>query len=161
MKPAVLILVLLLAACAGNAAPTITNVQPTSLPQTTLENPVQESTEIPVEPPTAPAQAEAETARPAWQTIALTNSRTGERFSLADFAGKTVYVEPMATWCTNCRAQMHRVVPVYEELSADNRFAFVSLSVGESITDSDLAGYADREGFDWIFAIATQRCWQN
>ncbi len=108
---------------------------------------------MPTEPATAPAQAEVE--RPAWQTIALTNARTGERFTLADFAGKTVYVEPMATWCTNCRAQMHRVVPVYEELRADSRFAFVSLSVGESIADSDLASYADREGFGWIFAIAT------
>jgi thiol-disulfide isomerase/thioredoxin len=137
MKSALFIFVLLLAACT-TAAP---------------DNSAQQPTNAPSEAPTESVQEES--ARPAWHTIALTNARTGEIFTLADFAGKTVYVEPMATWCVNCRAQMHRVVPVYEELSADSRFAFVSLSVGENIADSDLATYADREGFGWIFAIAT------
>ena len=33
------------------------------------------------------------------------DARTGQTFTLADLQGKTVYVEPMATWCTNCRQQ--------------------------------------------------------
>ncbi|KPK07150.1 MAG: hypothetical protein AMJ56_13680, partial [Anaerolineae bacterium SG8_19] len=41
--------------------------------------------------------------RPAWQQLTLTNARTGETFTLADFGGQTVFVEPMATWCSNCR----------------------------------------------------------
>jgi hypothetical protein len=36
--------------------------------------------------------------RPDWLTLPLTNARTGETFTLADFAGKTVFVHPMATW---------------------------------------------------------------
>jgi thiol-disulfide isomerase/thioredoxin len=148
MKPALLVLILLLAACAAAIDPTATSIPPTGESETALNSP----TPQPLDSPAGSDPAEAE--RPAWQTIVLTNARTGEPFTLADFAGSTVYVEPMATWCTNCRAQMQRVVPVYEDLRADSRFAFVSLSVGESIADSDLASYADREGFGWIFAIA-------
>ena len=44
-----------------------------------------------------------------WQDLPLTNAQTGETFSLADFAGQTVYVEPMATWCANCRQQLGNV----------------------------------------------------
>ena len=48
------------------------------------------------------ACAQAETApanpRPDWLTMPLTNARSGETFTLADFAGKTVFVHPMATW---------------------------------------------------------------
>lgn len=148
MKPALLVLILLLAACA--AAPAPASIPPTREPETAPDNP--QPTDAPDTAPAGSAPTAAE--RSAWQTIVLTDARTGEPFTLADFAGSTVYVEPMATWCTNCRAQMHRVVPVYEDLRADSRFAFVSLSVGENIADSDLASYADREGFGWTFAIA-------
>src|SRR4051812_23657311 len=44
--------------------------------------------------------------RPSWQTLPLVDARSGEAFPRADLDGKTVYVEPMATWCTNCRQQM-------------------------------------------------------
>lgn len=134
MKMIAAVLIIILAACSSAAAPAPTNV--------------------PSQPESASVPAEAAASRPAWQTIPLTNARSGETFTLADFAGRTVYVEPMATWCTNCRAQMHRVVPVYEELRSDSSYAFVSLSVGENVSDADLAAYADREGFNWIFAVA-------
>jgi cytochrome oxidase Cu insertion factor (SCO1/SenC/PrrC family) len=90
--------------------------------------------------------------RPDWQTIELVNAHTGETFTLADFDGKTVYVEPMATWCTNCRAQMKQVIPVFEQLdSAD--YVFVSLSVAENVSNETLAAYADEQGYGWIFAV--------
>ncbi len=90
--------------------------------------------------------------RPAWQTIELVDARTGETFTFADFEGKTVYVEPMATWCTNCRAQMRQVIPVFEQLDSDE-YVFVSLSVAENVSDEVLATYADEQGFNWTFAV--------
>jgi hypothetical protein len=33
-----------------------------------------------------------------WRDIMLRNVQTGETFTLADFAGRTVYVHPMARW---------------------------------------------------------------
>ncbi len=91
---------------------------------------------------------------PAWQTLALTNARTGESFALADFAGKTVFVEPMATWCTNCRRQLGNVKDARSQLAAED-VVFVGLSVETTIGDGTLANYANEAGFDWLFAVVT------
>lgn len=92
---------------------------------------------------------------PAWMSIALTDVRTGETFSLADFAGKTVFVEPMATWCTNCRQQLGNVAAAKAQLGDSEDVVFVSLSVETNIGNGDLANYTEETGFDWIFAVAT------
>ena len=92
---------------------------------------------------------------PAWQTIALTDVRSGETFTLADFAGKTVFVEPMATWCTNCRRQLGNVAQAKAQLGDTEEIVFVSLSVETNIGDGDLANYTQETGFDWAFAVAT------
>lgn len=93
---------------------------------------------------------------PAWLDIELTEVNTGEPFTLADFPGKTIYIEPMATWCPKCRAQQQvvrdDVLPAFAE---SDDVLFLSLSVGENIADADLAAYSEREGFDWMFAIAS------
>lgn len=81
----------------------------------------------------------------------LTDVRTGEHFTLAQLAADgPILLEPMAVWCTNCRAQMHEVTRAHE--AAD--FQSVSLDVDLSETAQDLAAYADREGWDWRFAVA-------
>lgn len=90
---------------------------------------------------------------PTWATTPLTNAATGATFTLADFAGWTVYVEPMATWCTNCRAQQRDVRTVREQLG-EGDYVYVSLSVEPNDTTPSLAEYAVRENFPWIFAIA-------
>jgi thiol-disulfide isomerase/thioredoxin len=92
---------------------------------------------------------------PAWMSIALTDVRTGETFTLADFAGKTVFVEPMATWCTNCRRQLGNVAAAKAQLGNSEDVVFVSLSVETNIGNGDLANYTEETGFDWVFAVAT------
>lgn len=92
--------------------------------------------------------------RPAWQQLALTNVDTGEMFTLADFAGKTIFVEPMATWCSNCRRQLTNVRDAKQQLLSDD-VVFVALSVETNLENADLAIYADQAGFDWLFAVAT------
>lgn len=92
--------------------------------------------------------------RPAWQQLALTNARTGESFTLADFEGRPVFVEPMATWCTNCRQQLTNVREAKQQLANDD-VVFVALSVETNIDDATLASYADGSGFDWLFAVIT------
>ena len=83
--------------------------------------------------------------------VALTDVRSGESFTLADLsADQPVLLEPMAVWCTNCRAQQHEV----KRAQADGSFVSVSLDVDLSESSADLAAYADREGFDWRFAVA-------
>jgi cytochrome oxidase Cu insertion factor (SCO1/SenC/PrrC family) len=92
--------------------------------------------------------------RPAWQQLTLTNARTGETFTLADFGGQTVFVEPMATWCSNCRRQLTNVRDAQQQLAEDD-VVFVALSVETNIDDAALASYADEAGFDWLFAVVT------
>jgi thiol-disulfide isomerase/thioredoxin len=104
----------------------------------------------------APEEAVEEPAidRPAWQQIALTDSRTGETFTLADFAGKTVFVETMATWCTNCRQQLKNVKEVAAQVDSED-VVFIAISVETNISAEQLAQYQQNEGFDWSFAVAT------
>jgi cytochrome oxidase Cu insertion factor (SCO1/SenC/PrrC family) len=90
---------------------------------------------------------------PAWQKVQLINARTGETFTLADFKGKTVFVEPFATWCSNCRAQLKNVKAARQQL--DDQHVFVALSVETNISPEAVAKYTNDQGFDWVFAVMT------
>ncbi|MEZ4594672.1 MAG: TlpA disulfide reductase family protein [Chloroflexota bacterium] len=92
---------------------------------------------------------------PLWMTTELTDVRTGETFTLADFAGKTVFVEPMATWCTNCRRQLGNVAEARAQLADRDDVVFVGLSVETSLTNENLANYTNETGFNWTFAVVT------
>lgn len=84
--------------------------------------------------------------------VELTDVRSGDVFTLAQLAADEgpVLLEPMAIWCSSCRAQQHEVV----EAHAVGDFTPVSLDVDLSEAPEDLAAYADREGWDWRFAMA-------
>ncbi|MGB7339350.1 MAG: redoxin family protein, partial [Phototrophicaceae bacterium] len=110
-------------------------------------------TAIPTSQPTTVPVTNAYNA-PDWTNLQLVNAATGATFTLADFAGKTVLVEPMATWCSNCRAQQGYIATAMASLNPDE-FVFISLSVGENVTNGVLADYAQRNGFPQIFAVAT------
>ncbi len=97
---------------------------------------------------------------PAWAALPLVNARTGEPFTIADFAGRTIFVEPMATWCTNCRAQLTNVKAAKAQLAGDD-VIFVALSVETTLDQTALAQYAEEHGFDWVFAVATPELLQQ
>jgi cytochrome oxidase Cu insertion factor (SCO1/SenC/PrrC family) len=105
-------------------------------------------------PASADSSSASGTERPAWQHLALTNARTGESFTLADFEGKTIFVEPMATWCSNCRQQLNNVRDAKFQLDADE-VVFIALSLETNIADETLAQYANGSSYDWLFAVAT------
>ncbi len=96
----------------------------------------------------------------AWQQIPLTDARTGEAFTLADFAGKAVFVEPMATWCTNCRRQLGNVRDARAQIGDDN-VVFIGLSLETNISDDELAQYQSDYGYDWTFAVMTPELLQE
>ncbi|MFW5748889.1 MAG: hypothetical protein ACOCYT_04670 [Chloroflexota bacterium] len=107
--------------------------------------------------PEATEAAALDIERRPWQTFELTDARTGETFTLADFDGQTVYVEPMATWCSNCRAQLRSVSEALTRLEADGAaddIMFIALSVESTLNPEQLADYADDNSFDWTFAVA-------
>lgn len=163
------------AACSGGAQETAqlaTDVPPTDLPATSIpatDEPAEENADeaMPTvenaedtsdfennEEATTEDSTATETLmeRPAWQTMTLTDARSGETFTLADFEGQTVFVEPMATWCSNCRSQLGRVSQARGQLD-DNQHVFIALSLETTLQDADLASYADNQGFNWTFAV--------
>jgi thiol-disulfide isomerase/thioredoxin len=91
---------------------------------------------------------------PLWQTLAVINAATGEPLSLGDFKGKTVFVEPMATWCSNCRAQQGNVREAKAQLGDD--VVFVGLSLETTLPAESLARYAQDNGFDWTYAVMSE-----
>lgn len=102
--------------------------------------------------PTATTAAEPTPAPDALLAVELTDVRSGETFTLGELAAEhgPVLLEPMAVWCSSCLSQQREVVRAHESGS----FASVSLDVDLSEAPEDLASYADREGFDWHFAMA-------
>ena len=84
--------------------------------------------------------------------VELTDVRSGETFTIGELAATDgpVLLEPMAVWCSSCRSQQHEIIGAHD--LAD--FTSVSLDVDLSEAPADLASYADREGFDWAFAMA-------
>ncbi|MGH8732127.1 MAG: TlpA family protein disulfide reductase [Burkholderiales bacterium] len=104
----------------------------------------------PAASPTA-SPSEAATAADPLLTFELVDVRTGATFSLGDLAAeKPVLVETMAIWCTTCLAQQRAVVDAHA--LAD--FHSVGIDVDPNERAADLAEYAEREGFDWRFAMA-------
>jgi thiol-disulfide isomerase/thioredoxin len=99
-------------------------------------------------------------AQAAWMTLPLTVARTGQSFTLADFAGRPVYVETMATWCSNCRAQLTSVQEAITALKGQPP-VFIALSVETTLSPDQLAQYATDNGFEPIFAVATPELLQG
>lgn len=88
-----------------------------------------------------------------WATATLTDAATGEPFRIADLAGRTIFIEPMAIWCSKCRAQQGEFQSALGQLDAD-RVAYVVLTIEPSETADQLASYKDQNGFEGLYAVA-------
>ena len=141
----------LLAACADGDTSTSTaasdsNTSSTAAPSTTGAPAGADSANTSTTEPATGAdkdtQAPAELA--AWQTIELTDS-SGASFAFADLLGTPVFVENFATWCSNCKKQL--VDTQKAAKAAGENAVFVALSVETELDASDLADYAEENGF--------------
>ncbi len=101
--------------------------------------------------PTAPAPVLAQ----AWATAELTDVATGDSFTLAGLAGRTIILEPMAIWCSTCFAQQGHVYEALAELDPD-RVTYVLIDVDASETPEALGAYRERHGFTGTYAVATR-----
>ena len=98
------------------------------------------------------AVADALAERP-WAVATLTDVTTGEPFTIASLGGRTIFVEAMAIWCTNCRAQQGRFTEALASLDPST-VAYVVLTIEPSETAEDLARYKDQRGFTGRYAVA-------
>jgi thiol-disulfide isomerase/thioredoxin len=86
-----------------------------------------------------------------WQLIEVTDTG-GETFTIADLAGRPVFVENFATWCSNCRDQLRATQDA--AAAAGDDAVFLALSVETELDVDDMADYQRDNGFDDIrFAV--------
>lgn len=102
--------------------------------------------------PPAAVATEAPVLDQAWATVELTDVATGRPFRLADFAGRTVFLEHMAIWCSKCLEQQRQALAAAETLGDEVTFVVVDIEPSEGA--AALAEYADRHGFPFTYAIA-------
>jgi hypothetical protein len=88
-----------------------------------------------------------------WATATLTDVETGASFRIADLAGRTVFVEAMAIWCSNCRRQQGEFRSALERLDPDH-VAYVVLTIDPGETAEALARYKADQGFQGRYAVA-------
>jgi len=149
---------LALAACASpsatpGASPSASSPDPSSEASTPT------ATAAPAQSATTAPSPSAEAEIDALLAVELTDVRSGETFTLGELAADEgpVLLEPMAVWCTTCLSQQRQVVAAHEA----GAFTSVSLDVDLSESPEQLADFADREGFDWRFAMADAELYRS
>jgi thiol-disulfide isomerase/thioredoxin len=88
-----------------------------------------------------------------WANAPLTDVETGEVFTIAELVGKPLFIESMAIWCSNCRAQQGRFTEAFAQM-APGTAEYVVLTVDPSETAEDLARYKAERGFTGRYAVA-------
>jgi thiol-disulfide isomerase/thioredoxin len=74
-------------------------------------------------------------------------SDKGRTYKLSDFAGKVVYLDLWASWCSPCRAETPFLSAIYEKYKNDTRIAFVSIAVSDAETSWREALTQDKPGW--------------
>jgi hypothetical protein len=139
---------------AAFAAPGVSD-GPAATPSRTAPAAPAGSTTDPSAAPTAAtgARQSPEAALATWQTIAMSDVRSGETFTIADLAGRLVVIEPMAIWCSNCERQQREAAKALTALEGED-VVYISLDVDPGEAETDLARYAAERDFDWRFVVA-------
>jgi hypothetical protein len=156
--------------CAGPGAAEPTGAPPTPTPATTPgappsptatpdgagSSPTAAASAAPTGAPTpgstANPAAAALASRP-WATATLTEVASGQSFTIAGLAGRTIFVEAMAIWCTKCREQQNRFKEALGRIDPAT-VAYVVLTVDPGETAAELARYKRDRGFLGEYAVA-------
>lgn len=75
----------------------------------------------------------------------------GNEFSLSDFQGKVVFLEFMATWCSDCQKLTKEMKDVYSHFGDD--IIMISLDIDHDEDPDLLRDYAHKNNAKWIFAF--------
>ena len=91
---------------------------------------------------------------PEWFKANLTNARTDETFTVADFKGKVVLVETLAIWCSNCLKQQGQVLALHDLIGERDDFVSLGIDIDPNENAAALSSYIDKNGFDWLYTVA-------
>ena len=88
-----------------------------------------------------------------WLAVELSDVRSGEAFTIADFAGTPVLLESFAVWCPICTSQQKQVRALHEEVG--DQVVSIALNTDPNESDKQVTAHLDRNGFDWRYAVAS------
>lgn len=86
-----------------------------------------------------------------WQTATLTDVRTGETFSVAQF-DRPVLVETFAVWCSNCKRQQDELLAFHDAVGDD--VVSVALDVDPNEDAAKVRTHAESNGYHWRYAVS-------
>lgn len=112
-----------------------------------MENPTEE---VMMDKPAEEAMME----MPGWFSIPLTDVRSGNSFTIADYKGKVILVENMAVWCSNCLKQQNQVLELHKLLGENEALVSLGLGIDPNEDAQKLKDYVDSKGFDWMYSVA-------
>ncbi len=87
-----------------------------------------------------------------WLATELTDVRTGESFTIAEFAGTPVLLESFAVWCPICTSQQKQVRALHEQVG--DEVVSIALNTDPNEDHAKVAAHLERHGFDWRYAVA-------
>ena len=87
-----------------------------------------------------------------WLAIELTDVRTGESFTIAEFAGTPVLLESFAVWCPICTSQQKQVRALHQQVG--DGVVSIALNTDPNEDLDKVAAHLERHGFDWRYAVA-------
>lgn len=79
----------------------------------------------------------------------------GKEHSLADYKGKTIFLNFWATWCGPCRSEMPEIQKLYEEYTAmgnDSEVVILGVAgpgIGQEGTVSDITKFMEENGYTY------------
>ena len=88
----------------------------------------------------------------AWLAIELTDVRTGESFTIAEFADTPVLLESFAVWCPICTNQQKQVRALHETVG--DEVISIALNTDPNEDRAKVVAHLERHGFDWRYAVA-------
>ncbi len=93
------------------------------------------------------------TTAPEWFGMEMTDVRTGETFTIDDFAGKVVLIETIAQWCPNCIFQQAETRKAAQQLGDPEDLILLTMDVDSNEDEASLKQYAEDFKFEWRFVV--------
>lgn len=83
----------------------------------------------------------------------------GEEHSLADYKGKTIFLNFWATWCPPCKAEMPDIQKLYESYGEDGEVAIVGVAApnyGNETSEDGIKQFLEENGYTYPVLMDTE-----
>lgn len=111
-----------------------------------------------VEPTSPPTETADDTTTshiiPEWFDYEFTDARTGETFTINDYQGKVILIQPIVMSSPECFEQLKNLKPVFDKYGGeDGNFVAIALNVSDEEDIAMLKAFAEYYEFNWLFTV--------